>query len=74
MLSTERLAGAASSVALLSIQGIWLQTDVIVNCIPETLLASQVSLRRLDGDVTQQKLNLLQFTAGLMAQSCTGPS
>jgi hypothetical protein len=29
---------------------------VIVNRIPETLLAPHVSLRRLDGDVTQQKL------------------
>ena len=47
---------------------------MIVNGVPETLLAPQVSLRRLDGDVTQQKLNLLQFTAGLMAQSRTGPS
>jgi len=45
---------------------------VIVNRIPETLLAPQVSLPRLDGDVTQQELNLLQFTAGLMAQSRTG--
>jgi len=47
--------------------------DVIVNRIPETLLAPEVSLRRLDGDVTQQKLNLLQFAACLMAESCTGP-
>ena len=53
---------------------ILLQADVIVNGIPETLLVPQVSLRRLDGDVTQQKLNLLQFAAGLMAQSRTGPS
>ena len=51
-----------------------LQADVIVNRIPKTLLAPEVSLRRLDGDVTQQKLNLLQFAACLMAQSCTGPS
>jgi hypothetical protein len=45
---------------------------VIVDRIAETLLAPEVSLRRLDGDVTQQKLNLLQFAASLMAQSCTG--
>jgi hypothetical protein len=44
---------------------------VIVNGIPETLLAAQISLRRLDGDVTQQKLNLLQFAPCLMAQSRT---
>jgi hypothetical protein len=44
------------------------------NGIPETLLAPQVSFCCLDGDVTQKKLDLLQFTAGLMAQSRTGPS
>jgi hypothetical protein len=47
---------------------------VIVDRIAETPLAPEVSLRCLDGDVTQQKLNLLQFTASLMAQSCTGTS
>jgi hypothetical protein len=45
---------------------------VIVDRIAETLLAPEVSLRCLDGDMTQQKLNLLQFAASLMAQSCTG--
>ena len=48
-----------------------LQTDVIVDCIAETLLAPEVSLRRLDGDVTQQKLNLLQFAAGQMTETGT---
>jgi hypothetical protein len=32
---------------------------VIVSRIPETLFAPEVSLGRLDGDVTEQKLNLL---------------
>jgi hypothetical protein len=50
-----------------------LEADVIVNRIPETLFAPQVSHGRLDGDVPEQKLNLLQFTARLMAQPCTGP-
>ena len=45
---------------------------MIVDRIPEMLLAPEASLRRLDGDVTQQKLNLLQFAACLMAQSGTG--
>jgi len=45
---------------------------VIVDRITETLLAPVVAFRRLNGDVTQQKLNLFQFAASLMAQSCTG--
>ena len=45
---------------------------MIVDRIPEMLLAPEASLRRLDGDVTQQKLNLLQFAASLVAQSCAG--
>ena len=39
---------AASSLALLSIHWIWLQADVIVNGIPETLLAPEISLRSLN--------------------------
>jgi hypothetical protein len=34
---------------------------VIVDRITETLLAPEVAFRCLDGDVTQQKLNLFQF-------------
>jgi hypothetical protein len=40
---------------------------VVVNRVPETLLAPEVSLRRLDGAVTQQELNLLQLTSCLVA-------
>jgi hypothetical protein len=43
---------------------------VIVDRITETLLAPEVAFRGLDGDMTQQKLNLFQFAASLMAQSC----
>ena len=53
---------------------ILLQADVIVNGIPETLLVPQLSFCCVDGDVTQKKLDLLQFAAGLMAQWRTGPS
>jgi hypothetical protein len=35
----------------------------------ETLFAAQILLYRLHRYVSQQKLNLLQFTAGLMAQA-----
>ena len=49
-----------------------LHADVIVDRIPETLLAPEISLRRLDGDVTQEKLDLFQFASGLVAQACAG--
>jgi hypothetical protein len=45
----------------------WFQTNVIVDRIAETLLAPEVSLRRLNRNVTQQELDLLQFTACLVA-------
>lgn len=41
---------------------------------PELLLALEVPLRRLDGDVPQEKLNLIQLSAGQMAQAGAGPS
>src|SRR5437868_2218048 len=47
------------------------QTDTVVNRIPEPLLAAE-SFCSLDAHVTEQKLDLLQLAAGLMAQSSTG--
>ena len=35
----------------------------------DLLLASEVALRRLDGDVAEQELDLIQFTAGHRARS-----
>jgi hypothetical protein len=51
-----------------------LQADVIVDRIPEWLFAPQVPFRRLLRNVPQQELNLLQFTASLMAQAGASPS
>ncbi len=40
------------------------QADPVVNRMLELLFASEVSLRRLDRDVPQQGLNLIEFSAG----------
>jgi hypothetical protein len=56
---------AASGLACL----VWFDFDGIVDGVSEPLLASQVSLRRLNADVPQQELNLLQLAAGFMAQT-----
>jgi hypothetical protein len=50
------------------------QADVIVDRIPESLFAPQVPFRRLHRNVSQQKLNLLQFPTSLMAQTGASPS
>ena len=49
------------------------QTDPIIDRVVESLLAAQVAFRRLYRNVSQQKLNLLQLPASLMAQpgACT---
>jgi hypothetical protein len=41
---------------------------MIVYGTPGSLLAAQVSFRRLYGNVAQRKLNLLQLTASRMAE------
>jgi hypothetical protein len=39
---------------------------------PELLLASKVAFGCLDGDVAEQELDLIQFTAGEMAETGAG--
>ena len=56
---------------LLSSRLVWLQSDPVIYRIAKSLLASQVAFGCLDRDVSQQKLNLLQFAAGLVAESGT---
>ena len=46
-----------------------LNPNRIVDRIPQPLFASQVTFRCLDTGVPEQELNLLQFTAALVAQS-----
>lgn len=47
---------------------LWLDNDSIINGVANPLLAAKVSLSRLHRDVSKQKLNLVKFTAGLMAE------
>jgi hypothetical protein len=42
--------------------------------VAESLLAAQVAFRRLYRNVSQQKLNLLQFPASLMAKTGACPT
>jgi hypothetical protein len=50
----------------------WLQADFVVDRISEPLLAAQISLRGLNADMSEQKLDLLKLSACLMTQSGTG--
>lgn len=52
----------------------WFQPDSIIDGVAESLFAAQVAFRRLYGNVSQQKLNLLQFPASLMTQTGACPS
>jgi hypothetical protein len=40
-----------------------LDADSVVHRIPQPLLTSQILLSRLDGDVTQQELNPVEFSS-----------
>jgi hypothetical protein len=46
-----------------------LDADRIVDRIPESLFAPQIALSRLNADVPEQELNLLQFSARFVAQA-----
>ena len=46
----------------------------VVHGSAELLLASEITLRRLDGDVPEKKLYLLQFSTGKMAEPGTRPA
>lgn len=47
--------------------------EVIIDGLPEPLLAPKVSFRRLHGRISKQKLDLLQLAAGSLAETGTGP-
>jgi hypothetical protein len=51
-----------------------IKSDRIVDGILEALLAAQVPLCGLDGNMPKEKLNLLEFTASLMAEAGTSPA
>ena len=48
-----------------------LKADHIVDGVAQSLLATDVALRRLNADMTEQELNLVQFASGLVAQPGT---
>jgi hypothetical protein len=47
------------------------EADRVIYGIPESLLAADVALRRLDADMSEQKLNLIQFSSGFMTQTAS---
>jgi hypothetical protein len=55
-------------------QGARLQPNPIIDSVAESLLAAQVAFSRLYRNVSQQKLNLFQFPASLMAQTGACPT
>src|SRR5262245_49187964 len=52
-----------------SSRGIRLNSEPIVDGTTQPLLASEIALRRLDREVSEEKLDLVEFPAGQMAQS-----
>jgi hypothetical protein len=54
--------------------GIRFDSQAVVHGHPELLLASEVALRRLDGDMAQEELDLVKFATRQMAQTGTGAS
>ncbi len=49
-----------------------LQSKMVVHGVVEALFASKVTLSCLNGYMTQQELDLFEFSSSLMAQSGTG--
>ena len=45
------------------LSALWLDANAFIDSRPNTLLAAEASLGRLDRDVPKKKLDLLQFTA-----------
>lgn len=43
---------------------LWFDADPVIHSRADALLAAEISLRRLDRDVSEQELDLLQFASG----------
>jgi hypothetical protein len=50
-----------------------LDANSVIDCILKTLLTTEVPLGRLDGDMAEQKLDLVQFPSGIAAKACASP-
>ena len=48
------------------------QTNSVVDCVSEPLFATEVSFSRLNTDMTEQKLDLFELSARIMAQTGAG--
>jgi len=53
----------------LRLRGAGFKSDGIVCCILQALLAAQVALSSFDGNVSEEKLDLFEFTSGLMTEA-----
>src|SRR3954470_16103437 len=53
---------------------VWIEADRVIHGILKTLLAAKIPFCGFDGNVSEEKLNLLEFTSCLMAESCTCPA
>jgi hypothetical protein len=62
----------ASTLAAARSTGIGFDSQSVVYSGSELLFASEVALRGLDGDVSEQELDLIQFAAGEMAETGAG--
>jgi hypothetical protein len=49
-----------------------LDSHFVVDCVTQLLLATEILLGRLDGYVSEQELNLIQFAAGKVAEPGAG--
>src|SRR4249920_2258231 len=48
--------------------------DPVIDRVSKMLLTAKIPLGRLDGDVSQQKLDLVQVPSGIATQPCAGPT
>ena len=53
---------------------VWIEPDRVIHGILKPLLAAQIPFCGFDGNMSQEKLNLLEFTSCLMAESRTCPA
>src|SRR5215469_10605337 len=53
---------------------VWIEPDRVVHSILKTLLTAQIPFCGFDGNVSEEKLDLFELTASLMAQSDTCPA
>jgi hypothetical protein len=55
-----------------SCSNVGLDADPVIHRVLKALLTAQIPLSRLDGDVAEQKLDLVQFPSGIAAEAGTG--